>query len=83
MQIGGKEYKVGQRIKVIKAGETAGGQEIVNGLTGTIIKESNYCKDAVAVLKLDEPHDKKFTKGTTRLFCDDEIELLEEDMKRE
>lgn len=44
MLIGGKEYKTGQRIKVIN----------------------------------DEPYSEHYRNGMTRLFCDDEIELLEE-----
>jgi hypothetical protein len=86
MLIGGKECKVGQRIRIIKAksvlhyyyGMTGDCKEDMTGITGVITAESTYDKYARANLKLDEPYNEHYKNGMTRLFCDDEIELLKE-----
>ena len=46
------------------------------GITGTITAESTYDKYARANLKVDEPYNERYKNGMTRLFCDDEIELI-------
>lgn len=86
MLIGNKEYKVGQRIKVISAksvlhydyGMTGDYNKDMTGITGTIIGETAYGKYARANLKVDKPYQDRYRNGMTRLFCDDEIELLNE-----
>lgn len=86
MLIGGKEYKTGQRIKVINAksilhykyGMTGDYNKDMAGITGVITAESTYDEYARANLRVDEPHNEHYRNGMTRLFCDDEIELLEE-----
>lgn len=85
MQIGGKEYKIGQRIKIINAksvlhyryGMTGDCNEYMTGITGTITAESTYDRYARADLKLDKPYREHYRNGMTRLFCDDEIEVIE------
>lgn len=86
MLIGGKEYKTGQRIKVINAksilhykyGMTGDCNKDMTGITGVITAESTYDEYARANLRVDEPYSEHYRNGMTRLFCDDEIELLEE-----
>lgn len=48
----------------------------MNGLHGIIISESTFSKDAVCNLKLDDSCVGTFRNGMTRLFKDDEIELI-------
>lgn len=50
----------------------------VTGITGVITEESTYDEYARANLKVDEPYNKHYKNGITRLFCDDEIELIKE-----
>lgn len=84
MLIGGKEYKTGQRIKVINAksilhykyGMTRDCNKDMTGITGVITAESTYDEYARANLRVDEPYSEHYRNGMTRLFCDDEIELL-------
>lgn len=86
MLIGGKEYKTGQRIEVINAksvlhykyGMTGDCNKDMTGITGIITAESTYDEYARANLKVDKPYSEKYKNGMTRLFCDDEIELIEE-----
>ena len=86
MLIGGKEYKTGQRIKAINAksilhykyGMTRDCNKDMTGITGVITAESTYDEYARANLRVDEPYSEHYRNGMTRLFCDDEIELLEE-----
>lgn len=86
MLIGGKEYKTGQRIKIINAksilhykyGITGDCNKDMTGITGVITAESTFDEYARANLRVDEPHSEHYRNGMTRLFCDDEIELLEE-----
>ncbi len=86
MLIGGKEYKVGQKIRIINAksvlhyryGITGNCNENMTGITGTITAESTYDEYARANLKVDEPYNAGYKNGMTRLFCDDEIELIGE-----
>jgi len=86
MLIGGKEYKTGQRIKVINAksilhykyGMTRDCNKDMTGITGVITAESTYDEYARENLRVDEPYSEHYRNGMTRLFCDDEIELLEE-----
>ena len=83
MQIGGKEYRVGQRIRVINAksvlhyryGMTGDCNEDMTGITGTITAESTYDRYARANLKVDKPYAEHYHNGMTRLFCDDEMIL--------
>lgn len=86
MLIGVKEYKTGQRIKIINAksilhykyGMTGDCNKDMTGITGVITAESTYDEYARAELRVDEPYSEHYRNGMTRLFCDDEIELLEE-----
>lgn len=85
MQIGGKEYKVGQRIRIINAksvlhyryGMAGDCNEDMTGITGTITAESTYDRYARANLKVDKQYAEHYHNGMTRLFCDDEIEAVE------
>ena len=85
--ISGKEFEIGQRIRVISAksvlhysyGMAGNENEDMKGITGVIISKSTYCKYARAYLKVDEPYRDRYKNGMTRLFCDDEIELIKED----
>lgn len=87
MIIGGKEFNVGDRVRIINAksvlhyyyGMTGNCKEDMTGVTGTITEESTYNKNARANLKVDEPYSDRYKNGMTRLFCDDEVELLEKD----
>lgn len=84
MVIGGKEYKIGDHIRTVSVksvlhyeyGMEGDIDEDMNGLTGIIVSESSFKKDAVCNLKLDEPYVGTFENGMTRLFKDDEIELI-------
>ena len=84
MLIGGKEYTVGQKIRVINAksvlhyyyGMTGNKNEDMTGITGIITEQSTYNEYARANLKVDKPYSEKYKNGMTRLFCDDEIELI-------
>lgn len=86
MLIGGKEYKAGQRIRVKNAkstlhyyyGMTGDCNKDMTGITGIITAESTYNKYARANLKVDVPYSRGYKNGMTRLFCDDEIELINE-----
>lgn len=86
MQIGGKEYKTGQHIRIVNAksilhysyGISGDTDHEMTGVTGTIVSESNYDKNARANLKVDAPWDTKYHNGTTRLYCDDELEIITE-----
>lgn len=86
MLIGGKEYKAGQRIRVINAksvlhyryGMKGNCKKDMTGITGVITEESTYDEYARANLKVDEPYSGHYKNGMTRLFCDDEIELIGE-----
>ncbi len=87
MIIGGKEFHVGDRVRIVNAksilhykyGMNGDTDHHLTGITGIIESESHYTKNARANLKVDEPYSKGFTRGKTRLFCDDEVELLEAD----
>lgn len=88
MMIGGKEYKAGQKIRIINAksvlhyryGMNGDRNDDMTGITGTITAESTYDEYARANLKVDEPYNTKYKNGMTRLFCDDEIELIESEV---
>lgn len=83
--IGGKEFEVGQRIRVISAksvlhydyGITGDENGDMKGITGVITAKSTYCEEVRAILKVDEPYQDRYKNGMTRLFCDDEVELLD------
>jgi len=87
MKIGGKEYEIGQHIRVISAksvlhyvhGMTGNVDEKMAGLTGIIVAQNTAFPHAVANIKLDEPYAEHYKNGMTRLFEDDEIELEEEE----
>lgn len=87
MKIGGKEYKVGQHIRVVSAksvlhyvhGMTGDVAEEMEGLTGIIIAPNSAFPHAVASIKVDEPYARLYHNGMTRLFEDDEIELVDEE----
>lgn len=87
MIIGGKEFNVGDRVRIINAksvlhycyGMAGECKEDMTGVTGTITEVSTYDKNARANLKVDEPYSDRYKNGMTRLFCDDEVELLEKD----
>ena len=49
----------------------------MTGITGTITAESTYDRYARANLKVDKPYAEHYRNGMTRLFCDDEIEVIE------
>lgn len=91
MLIGGKEYQVGQRIRILNAksvlhyehGITDHIDKGVTGITGIITAESTYNEHARANLKVDEPYSEEYKNGMTRLFCDDEIELIEEEREND
>lgn len=84
MIIGGKEYNIGDHIRTISVksilhyeyGMEGDVDENMNGLHGIIISESTFSKDAVCNLKLDDSCVGTFRNGMTRLFKDDEIELI-------
>jgi hypothetical protein len=84
MLIGGKEYKTGQRIRVINAksvlhyryGMLGELNKDMAGITGIITGESTYDEFARAELTVDAPYSAGYKNGMTRLFCDDEIELI-------
>lgn len=86
MLIGGKEYKIGQKIRILNAKSVLhyqyGIKEDCNkdmtGVTGIITAESTYDEYARADLKVDKPYSERYKNGMTRLFCDDEIELIRE-----
>ncbi len=60
-------------------GMTSDENRDMKGITGIITEKSTYCEHARANLKVDKLYSKKYKNGMTRLFCDDEIELFEED----
>lgn len=84
MIIGGKEYQIGDHIRIISAksilhykyGMIGDKIEDMKGLTGIIVSESTYNEDARANLKLDDIYAAQYNNGMTRLFKDDEIELI-------
>ena len=71
MLIGGKEYKTGQRIKVINAksilhykyGMTRDCNKDMTGITGVITAESTYDEYARANLRVAERHRKGYYRG--------------------
>lgn len=73
MLIGGKEYKTGQRIKVINAksilhykyGMTGDCNKDMTGITGVITAESTYDEYARANLRVDEPYSEHYRNGMT------------------
>lgn len=85
--IGGKEYQIGQHIRIISAkdvlhyeyGMKGHENEEMAGLTGTIVAEATSLPNAVVNLKLDAWCAEPFHNGMTRLFKDDEIELINEE----
>lgn len=87
MKIGGKEYEIGQHIRVISAksvlhyvhGVTGHVEKEMAGLTGIIVAPNTAFPHAVASIKVDEPYAKLYRNGMTRLFEDDEIELVDEE----
>lgn len=86
MQIGGKEYKIGQHVRIISAksilhysyGMVGDTDKNMSGITGVIVSESNFDKNARADLKVDAPWNTQYNNGIARLFCDDELELVAE-----
>ena len=84
MTIGGKEYFIGQRIRIVEAKSVLHySHEVPNdtiehyrGIIGTIIRESNYDENARAELDVDPPHRDRFHRGMMRLYCDDVLELI-------
>lgn len=76
MQIGGKEYKVGQRIRIINAksvlhyryGMAGDCNEDMTGITGTITAESTYDRYARANLKVDKQYAEHYHKLPLFLF---------------
>lgn len=84
MIIGGKEYQIGQHVRIVSAksilhyryGISGNEYKKMAGLTGTIVSESDYNEKAVANLQVDVEFADKYHNGMTRLFEDDEIELL-------
>ena len=87
MIIGGKEFHVGDRVEIVNAksvlhynyGMNGDTDHALTGITGIIESETHHTKNARANLKVDEHYSEKFVGGKTRLFCDDEVELLEKD----
>ena len=87
MKIGGKEFEVGQHIRVVSAksvlhynyGMTGDVNDEMAGLTGVIVAPNTAFPYAVASIKVDEPYTKHYHNGMTRLFEDDEIELVDEE----
>lgn len=84
MRIGNKEFNIGDHIRIVSAksvlhydyGMIGNENEYSRGVTGVIISESTYNENAVCNLKVDELYVKSYKNGITRLFKDDEIELL-------
>lgn len=89
MIIGGKEYQIGQHIRILSAkdvlhyeyGMKGYENSEMSGLTGTIVAEAEsiYNENVIANLKLDAWCMDSFHNGMTRLFKDDEIELVDEE----
>lgn len=87
MIIGGKEYQIGQHIRIISAksilhykyGMKDDENQKMSGETGIIVSESDFDEYAVANLKLDKEYAGSYNNGMTRLFKDDEIELVDEE----
>lgn len=86
MQIGGKDYKIGQHVRIVNAKSilhysydmTDDTDHEMTGITGTIVSESHYDKNARANLKVDTPWNAKYHNGIARLYCDDELEIITE-----
>ena len=84
MIIGGKEFNIGDHIRVISAksvlhydyGMIGNEYSELNGVTGIIIATSTYDENAVCNLKIDKPYADAYKNGITRLYKDDEIELI-------
>lgn len=84
MRIGNKEFNIGDHICIVSAksvlhydyGITGNENEYSKGVTGIITSESTYNENAVCNLKVDKSYVKLYKNGITRLFKDDEIELL-------
>lgn len=72
----GYEFKAHDSLEDVKA--TLYCNKDMTGITGVITAESTYDEYARANLRVDEPYSEHYRNGMTRLFCDDEIELLEE-----
>jgi len=94
MIIGGKEYNVGDTIKIISAksilhyeyGIKGDLHNSLAGIRGTIVKE--YPSDAknsdyiVCEVKVKGRRAKQFHNGITRLCIDDELELIKKGKHR-
>ena len=83
MLIGGKEYHIGDHVRVKHAPSTLyydygikNEMKELKGITGTLVMEEDYPRHAVARLRADEPYAQYFRDGMTKIFRDDELELL-------
>lgn len=84
MTIGGKEFNIGDHVRIMSVksvlhyyyGMTGNENLDSNGITGIIVAESTYNENAICNLKVDEQYASRYKNGITRLFRDDEIELL-------
>lgn len=82
MLIGNTEVNIRDRVRCISCksvlhyhyGMTGDESSDMSGITGVIVGHSTYDQYAVAEMKVDEPN--HFKNGMTRLFCDDEIEII-------
>ena len=69
--INGKEFRIGQRIRIISAksvlhysyGMVGNEDEDMKGLIGVITSKSTYCKYARANIKVDEPYQDRYKNG--------------------
>lgn len=85
MIIGGKRYEIGQHVRIISAksvlhyiyGLNGHENERLKGVSGIIVSESHYNRNAVCNMKVDEQYEKNYKNGMTRIFKDDEIELID------
>lgn len=83
MIIGGKAYRLGDHVRVKHApsilyydyGIKDEAKEL-KGITGTLVMKEDYPRHAVVRLRVDEPYAQYFRDGMTKIFLDDELELL-------
>lgn len=85
MIIGGKRYEIGQHVRIISAksvlhyiyGISGYENEQLKGVSGIIVSESYYDRNAVCNLKVDKQYEKNYKNGMTRIYKDDEIESID------
>lgn len=92
MNIGGKYYKVGDRVRILCSksslhhGHVILGQDLnCTGVTGTLTREVNSNKHMCdqAILTVDDCYIDRVGSSTIILKCDDDIELIDEGEGRE